>query len=279
MSGPGGGGRRGVPRLREGDSVACTYRGHGVVLAMGCALDRSFAEILGRAGGLCGGIGGSMHLADLSLGVIGSNAIVGGHLPIVVGAALAAQYLGTGAVSVAFFGDGATNIGAFHESCNLASIWKLPVVFVLENNHYGEYSPLATTTPLERLADRAVSYAMPGVYVDGNDVAAVRAVTREAVALARAGLGPTLIEADTYRQEGHSRSDPASYRPPGELEEWIKRDPIVRLAQSVRDAGLAGEQDLAELGQRALSDVRAAEDRALGWPEPEPEARLANVYS
>ncbi len=142
----------GVCASREGDSVACTYRGHGVVLAMGCALDRSFAEILGRAGGLCGGIGGSMHLADLSLGVIGSNAIVGGHLPIVVGAALAAQYLGTGAVSVAFFGDGATNIGGFHESCNLASIWKLPVVFVLENNHYGEYSPLATTTPLERLA-------------------------------------------------------------------------------------------------------------------------------
>jgi TPP-dependent pyruvate/acetoin dehydrogenase alpha subunit len=159
-----------------------------------------------------------MHLTDVSVGAFGSNAIVGAHLPITVGHALAAQHRRTRAVAVAFFGDGATNIGAFHESLNLAAIWKLPAVFVIENNHYGEYSPLSATTPIERLADRAASYGIPGVYVDGNDVVAVRATALDAVALARAGEGPTLIEADTYRQTGHSRSGPGAYRPPGELD-------------------------------------------------------------
>jgi pyruvate dehydrogenase E1 component alpha subunit len=265
--------------LERGDTTVCTYRGHGVVLAMGAAVDRSFGEILGRAGGLCGGKGGSMHLADLSLGAIGSNAIVGGHLPIAVGAGFAAQYLGTGAVSVAFLGDGATNIGAFHESCNLASIWKLPVIFVVENNHYGEYSPLASTTPVERLADRAATYAMVGTYVDGNDVSAVQAVTREALSRARAGDGPTLIEADTYRQQGHSRSDPASYRPPGELEAWLAKDPITRLCEALQAGGLASEEELAELGSEVLSEVKAAAEETLSWPEPSPSARFEDVYA
>jgi TPP-dependent pyruvate/acetoin dehydrogenase alpha subunit len=265
--------------LEPGDTSTCTYRGHGVVLAMGAPVDRCFGELLGRAGGLCGGKGGSMHLADLSIGAIGSNAIVGGHLPTAVGAGFAAQYLDTGAVSVAFFGDGATNIGAFHESCNLAAVWKLPVVFVLENNHYGEYSPLASTTPVERLADRAASYAMASSYVDGNDVSAVRATTREAIARARAGGGPTLIEADTYRQQGHSRSDPASYRPDGELDAWVEWDPISRLAQSVAAAGLANEQDLSELALEVLSEVRAAEEVALSWPEPDAATRFEDVYA
>jgi pyruvate dehydrogenase E1 component alpha subunit len=265
--------------LNEGDTAACTYRGHGVVLAMGSPVDRSFAEILGRAGGLCGGKGGSMHLTDFSVGAIGSNAIVGGHLPIVVGAAYAAQYLKTGAVSVAFFGDGATNIGSFHESLNLASVWKLPAIFVVENNHYGEYSPLATTTPVTRLADRAASYAMPGVYVDGNDVAAVQSVTREAIGRARAGLGPTLIEADTYRQEGHSRSDSAAYRPPGELDAWLEQDPIIRLEKSALREALANEDVLAELRRAVHDEVQAGEERALSWPEPELKTRFADVYA
>ena len=178
--------------LEAGDTVTCTYRGHGVVLAMGAPVDRSFGELLGRVGGLCGGKGGSMHLADLSVGVIGSNAIVGGHLPTAVGAGFAAQYLDNKAVSVAFFGDGATNIGAFHESCNLAAVWRLPVIFVLENNHYGEYTSVVTTTRLERFVDRAASYAMAGSWVDGNDVSAVRATMREAVSRACSGGGPTL---------------------------------------------------------------------------------------
>ncbi|MHB1930391.1 MAG: thiamine pyrophosphate-dependent dehydrogenase E1 component subunit alpha, partial [Acidimicrobiales bacterium] len=255
--------------LRPGDTATCTYRGHGVVLAMGAPLDRSFGEILGRRGGLCGGKGGSMHLADLSVGVLGSNAIVGAHLPMTVGAALAAQHLGTGAVSVAFFGDGATNIGAFHEACNLAGVWRLPALFVIENNHYGEYSPLRATTPIERLATRAASYGMPGVYVDGNDVTAVRHVAGEAVERARAGEGPTLIEADTYRQQGHSRSDPASYRPAGELEAWLAVDPLVRLERAVLDAGLATAEELAGRRAGTLAEVRVARDRALAWPEPE----------
>jgi TPP-dependent pyruvate/acetoin dehydrogenase alpha subunit len=198
--------------LREGDTTTCTYRGHGTILAQGAPLDRAFGEILGKAGGLCGGKGGSMHLTDLSIGALGSFAIVGAHLPISTGAAWAAQLLGTGAVSATFFGDGASNIGTFHETMNLAGIWKLPVVFVLENNLYGEYSPVATTTVNTNLSERAAAYGMPGVRVDGNDVLEVLAVTRTAVERARNGDGPTLIEAMTYRQSGHSRSDPAKYR-------------------------------------------------------------------
>lgn len=263
--------------LSPGDTMTCTYRGHGAVLAMGAPVDRSFGELLGRAQGLCGGKGGSMHLADLSVGALGSNAIVGGHLPTSVGAALASQYLGTGAVSVAFFGDGATNIGAFHESLNLASIWKLPAIFVIENNHYGEYSPLEATTPISRLADRAASYGMPGVYVDGNDVVAVRTVARDAVARARAGDGPTLVEADTYRQQGHSRSDPGAYRPDGELDSWIARDPITRLSEAA--AGTLGAERVDEIRDEVRREVKDAAERAIAWPQPEAEARFANVWA
>lgn len=265
--------------LRQGDTMTCTYRGHGAVLAMGAELDASFGEILGRAGGLCGGRGGSMHLTDVTKGALGSNAIVGAHLPIMVGAALSASYLGTGAVSVAFFGDGATNIGAFHESLNLASVWKLPAVFVIENNQYGEYSPLATTTPISRLADRAASYGMPGVFVDGNDVVAVRAVALQAVERARAGEGPTLIEADTYRQQGHSRSDPATYRPAGELDRWLARDPI-RLLEAAMTAGGEGAQERVRVvREAAAARVAEARERALSWPEPDVAERLKDVFA
>src|SRR5882757_4631378 len=212
--------------LAPGDTSTCTYRGHGTVLAMGAPLDESFGEILGKQAGLCAGKGGSMHLTDLRVGALGSFAIVGAHLPISAGAAWAAQLLGTGAVSATFFGDGAANIGTFHATLNLASTWKLPVLFVLENNLYGEYSPIASTTANPVLIDRAPGYGMPGVRVDGNDVIAVRDTAREAVRRARAGEGPTLIEAMTYRQLGHSRSDPGKYRPAGELESWLARDPI-----------------------------------------------------
>lgn len=265
--------------LRQGDTMTCTYRGHGAVLAMGSPLDRCFAEILGRANGVCGGKGGSMHLTDVSVGVLGSNAIVGGQLPIAVGAALAAQHLETGAVAVTFLGDGATNIGAFHESVNLAAIWRLPVVFVIENNQYGEYSPLALTTPIARLADRADSYGIPGVHVDGNDVAAVRAVAETAVERARAGDGPTLVEADTYRQQGHSRSDPATYRPQGELERWLARDPVTVLADRLVETGTATTEELDTLREQVREEVAAALERALSWPEPHPDARLEDVWA
>lgn len=265
--------------LGDGDTMTCTYRGHGAVLAMGADLDRSFAEILGRAGGLCGGRGGSMHLADVAKGALGSNAIVGAHLPITVGAALSASILKTGSVSVAFFGDGATNIGAFHESLNMAAIWKLPALFVIENNQYGEYSPLASTTPISRLADRADSYGIPGVFVDGNDIVSVRAVTERAVERARAGEGPTLIEADTYRQQGHSRSDPAKYRPEGELERWLARDPITLLEAAMTDANGAAAGRVAAIRNATMAAIIEAKRRALSWPEPDANDRMKDVFA
>ncbi len=265
--------------LADGDTMTCTYRGHGAVLAMGSAPDRCFGEILGRAGGLCGGKGGSMHFTDVAVGALGANAIVGANLPITVGAALAAQYQDTGAVSVAFFGDGATNIGAFHESVNLAAIWKLPAIFVIENNQYGEYSPVAATTPITRLADRAASYGIPGVFVDGNDITAMQQVTAEALDRARADDGPTLIEADTYRQAGHSRSDPGAYRPEGELERWLARDPIVLLEQAMARHDAQTEVGLRSIRDEVRADITQALERALSWPYPEADARFEDVYA
>jgi acetoin:2,6-dichlorophenolindophenol oxidoreductase subunit alpha len=265
--------------LRSGDTMTCTYRGHGAVLAMGAPVDRSMAEILGKANGLCQGKGGSMHLTDVSVGALGSFAVVGAHLPFTAGTALAAQYLGTGAVSLAFFGDGTTNIGAFHEALNLAAIWELPAIFVCENNLYGEYSPLATTTPVERLADRAAAYAMASDQVDGNDVLAVRNVAAAAVERARAGKGPTLIEALTYRQKGHSRTDPGAYRPSGELERWLERDPITLFESVLRDRGVASADELERSRSEVAESVRTATERALSWPDPDPETRFEDVYA
>lgn len=262
--------------LRANDTMSCTYRGHGAVLAKGAPLDRSFGEILGKANGLCGGKGGSMHLTDMTVGAIGSFAIIGAHLPIALGVAFAAQYRESDEVTLCFFGDGAVNIGAFHESLNMASVWKLPVIFVCENNLYGEYSPIASTTPIERLADRAASYAMPGIQVDGNDVGLVRTVVAEAAGRARAGEGPSLIEALTYRHKGHSRSDPATYRPAGELESWLERDPILLLEDKLVAEGIDRSR-CEHIRETAERDVIEALDRARSWPDPSPESRLEHV--
>jgi pyruvate dehydrogenase E1 component alpha subunit len=264
--------------MREGDTMTCTYRGHAATLAMGAPLDRAFGEILGKAEGLCGGKGGSMHLTDVSRGALGSFAIVGAHLPIAVGVAFAERYRETDAITVCFFGDGSTNIGAFHEALNLASIWRLPVVFVCENNLYGEYSPLASTTPIERLADRADAYGMAKACVDGNDVLAVRGVARDAIDRARRGEGPTLIEALTYRHKGHSRSDPASYRPEGELERWLEHDPIVVHERALVEAGVESAH-IEAVHTAAATAVTDALQRARGWPEPNPDARSEHVYA
>jgi pyruvate dehydrogenase E1 component alpha subunit len=264
--------------MAPGDTMTCTYRGHGAVLAMGAAPDAVFGEIMGRANGLCGGKGGSMHLTDVAIGAYGSFAIVGAHLPIAVGLAFASRYLDSESVSVCFFGDGTTNIGAFHEALNLAAVWRAPVLFVCENNRYGEYSPQNLTTPVERLADRAAAYAIPGVVVDGNDVFAVHAAAQGAIERARSGDGPTLIEALTYRQVGHSRSDPAKYRPEGELERWLARDPIVLLEAALLSAGVPAS-DLDERRQASAAEVAAALERAKSWPAPAPESRFANVWA
>jgi TPP-dependent pyruvate/acetoin dehydrogenase alpha subunit len=264
--------------LRENDSMVCTYRGHGAVLAMGAPLDRTFAEILGKADGLCAGKGGSMHLTDISVGAYGSIATVGAHLPIAVGLAFAGSYAGTNDACLCFFGDGSTNIGAFHEALNLAAIWQLPVIFVCENNLYGEYTAIALTTPITRLADRAASYGMPGVQVDGNDVEAVYRTVTEAAERAHAGNGPTLIEALTYRQKGHSRADPGRYRPQDEVDAWFARDPILLAETALLERGV-DRGVLDELRREAVERVRAAGARARSWAEPAVESRLEQVWA
>jgi acetoin:2,6-dichlorophenolindophenol oxidoreductase subunit alpha len=264
--------------LRPTDSMLCTYRGHGAVLAMGAPLDRTFAEILGKAEGLCAGKGGSMHLTDVSVGAYGSFAIVGAHLPIATGFGLAAKLTGADDVCVCMFGDGSVNIGAFHEAMNLAGVWKLPVVFLCENNLYGEYSPVARTTPIERLVERADGYAIPGVRIEGNDVAEVHETVSAAVARGREGGGPTFIEAMTYRHKGHSRTDPGTYRPKEEVDEWLARDPIPALEKVLLDKGVS-EERVAETRSTAEANVAEALERALAWPEPALDSRFEHIYA
>jgi TPP-dependent pyruvate/acetoin dehydrogenase alpha subunit len=264
--------------LAEGDTMTCTYRGHGAVLAKGAPLDRTFGEIMGKGNGLCGGKGGSMHLTDVSVGAYGSFAIIGAHLPIAVGLALGERYSGSDRVSLTYFGDGAANIGAFHEALNMASVFALPVVFFCENNLYGEYSPLASTTPITDLADRADAYNMAKAIIDGNDVDVVHAATLEAVQRGRAGGGPTLIEAKTYRHKGHSRTDPAKYRPEGELERWLERDPILLLERKLLAADIA-QTRLDQLRADAEARVIAALDTAKRWPDPDLSTRFDHVYA
>ena len=254
--------------LRADDYLTYTYRGHGTCIARGISLEAAFAEIFGRSTGVSGGLGGSMHLTDMKLGLLGSFAIVGAGIPVAVGAGISAKERGEGQVSITYFGDGATNIGAFHEAMNLAAVWRLPVIFVCENNLYGEYSPIATTTPVQDLAVRAASYAMSSSTVDGNDVLDVYRAASEAVARARQGDGPTLLECKTYRQCGHSRSDPAKYRPAGELEFWTLRDPIARFRGRVIEDGLLTQARLEELEARTRQEVAAAAARAANAPEP-----------
>lgn len=256
-----------IETLRHDDTLTYTYRGHGQVLARGMSPEAAFAEIFGRDTGCSRGLGGSMHLADLSRGLLGSFAIVGAGIPVAVGAALSAQLTGRGQVAMTFFGDGATNIGAFHESMNLAAVWKLPLIFVCENNLYGEYSPILLTTPFEDLARRAAGYDMPAQIVDGNDVAEVYHTTLRAVERARGGGGPSLIECKTYRYRGHSRSDPAKYRPPGELQSWLARDPITRCEAALAAAHFSAadlEAIRREIGRRLDDAFQKA--AAAPWP-------------
>ncbi len=261
--------------LRKGDTVTCTYRGHGHALAMGMTVKAMIAEMMGRASGCCRGKGGSMHMTDASIGLLGANAIVGAQLPIAVGAAMTAKYKKTGAISVTFFGDAATNIGAFHESLNLASVWKLPVIFVCENNRYGEYSPQHWTTPVEDLSVRAVSYNMPGITVDGQDVETVHAEFKAAAERARAGEGPTFLEMKTYRYMGHSRTDTGPYRPAGELDAWKQRDPILLLKTKMIADGQIDEVEFGEL--RDATERYIAE--VVEWAKREPYPTEADLLT
>ncbi len=268
-----------IAAMRPGDVQTNTYRGHGEALALGMESETAFAELMGRRTGGSGGVGGSMHLIDFSKGNIGANAIVGAGLPIAVGAAVAFQMQRKPNVALSFFGDGATNIGTFHEALNMAAIWKAPVVFIITNNLYGEYSPLRATTPLDDLARRAEPYGMPGIIVDGQDIEAVHAATSEAAERARRGEGPSLLEMKTYRYRGHSRSDPAKYRPEGELDRWKARDPIELLGKVIIADGLIGPNDPVEIRNEMQADIDAAAERAASAPFPTLEETRPYVYA
>ncbi|MER6159212.1 thiamine pyrophosphate-dependent dehydrogenase E1 component subunit alpha [Streptomyces sp. NPDC001868] len=262
--------------LRPDDYVFATYRGHHHALARGATPEECLAELMSRATGLCRAKGGSMHLTKASVGMLGSYAIVGAHLPMAVGASWSARLRGTEQLAVAFFGDGATNIGAFHEALNLAAVWKLPVLFVCENNLYMEYTPIADVTAVPRpAADRAPAYGIDGEVVDGNDVVLVRRAVARLADRARAGDGPGLLEARTYRHYGHSRADPATYRPADEVEHWLKHDPL-DLARA-RLAAL-GESTL-DVDARVERTVTEAVEAARNAPGPDPAEALTDVWA
>lgn len=265
--------------MRPDDYTFCTYRGHAHTLARGASMTGVLGELMGRECGLLGGKGGSMHLTDVANGVMGSYAIIGAHLPVAAGAAWSAQYRGTAQVAVCFFGDGTTNIGAFHEALNFAVVWKLPVVFVCENNLYMEYTPIDAVTAVKHpAADRAAAYGLAPVLVDGNDADEVYGAAVTHIEQARAGGGPALIEAVTYRHSGHSRADPAKYRPEGELERWLERDPVKRYRERLLGLGF-DEATLRDLENEALEKVDRATEAAKASPPPALDAIEKDVWA
>jgi TPP-dependent pyruvate/acetoin dehydrogenase alpha subunit len=265
--------------MRPDDYTFCTYRGHNHVISRGASMAGVMGELMGRGGGLMGGKGGSMHLISVEHGAMGSYAIVGAHLPVAAGAAWSAQLRKSGQVSVCFFGDGTTNIGAFHEALNLAAVWKLPVIFVCENNQYMEYTPIGTVTAVDHpAADRAGAYGLESILIDGNDVDVVYATATTAIARARAGDGPSLIEAETYRHGGHSRADPATYRPPDEVKAWLERDPVVTYRKRLIDEGVQTSR-IEAIEAAMLAEVETSIDEARAMPQPSDDRMSTNVWA
>jgi len=265
--------------LRKDDYITSTHRGHGHCIAKGAELKRTMAEILGKKTGYCKGKGGSMHIADFAVGMLGATAVVGAGLPIAVGAALSAKLRKTDQVAACFFGEGASNQGTFHESINMASAWTLPVIFVCENNLYAMGTRQSRIMNLEDIADRAASYGIPGVKVDGNDVLAVFEASQKAVDRARRGDGPTLVECKTYRHKGHSRVDPAKYRPKEEVEQWMARDPLRRFKETLLQNSLFSEAELRGVEEKVAVGIEEAVKFALQSPYPAPEEALEDVYA
>src|ERR1700754_3462850 len=265
--------------MQKGDHSFCTYRGHAHTLARGVPVEKVLGELMQRDNGLMRGKGGSMHLTSAEHGVMGSYAIIGAHLPIACGAALRAQYKGDKDVTVCFFGDGTTNIGAFHEALNFAAIWKLPVVFVCENNLYMEYTPIADMTAVkDPAAGRASAYGLEPIIVDGQDADAVYRVAKKAFDKARSGGGPSLIECLTYRYSGHSRADPAKYRPEGELERWKQRDPIKIYRERLEQFGIA-EEVIVKIEEETARMVDAATEACKAAPPPSMDLLTTDVYA
>lgn len=264
--------------LQDDDYVATTHRGHGHCLARGMEVDSMMAELFARGAGICHGKGGSMHIADPRKGLLGANAIVGASLPLAVGAGMSSKHLKQGRVAVAFFGEGAVNQGAFHEAVNLAAIWDLPVIFVCENNIYAEFSDSRTLTRVPAVVDRCGAYGIEARAVDGNDAVAVAALTAEAAARCRAGDGPFLIEAETYRWHGHYEGDSQPYKPEDEATEWRARDPLEVSAARLTEGGEASSDELDVIRAEALAEVEASIERARTLPAPDPEEAYADVY-
>ena len=265
--------------LNQDDVITSTHRGHGHLIAKGGEPKFMMAELAARSTGYCGGKGGSLHMTDFDLGILGANGIVAGGIPSAVGAALAFQMRGEQRVALAFFGDGATNEGAFHEAANLAGLWKLPVIFFCENNLYGEGTPQDKQSPVPDLAVRAESYAFPGVIVDGNNVLAVFEATQLAVERARNGEGPTFIEGKTYRYRGHYEGDPMLYRTKEELAEWRQKDPIATYRQRLIANQTTTEDELQALDEQVQLSLDEAVQFASESPQPQPESALEGVYS
>lgn len=260
--------------LREDDYIGSTHRGHGHLVARGADLKRMMAEILGKQTGYSKGKGGSMHIMAMDKGILGANGIVGGEIPIALGAAYSAKYRETDQVTLAFFGDSATNEGTFHESINMAAAWDLPIIFVIENNLYGISVDIRRVTKEQQLSKRAVGYGIPGVTVDGNDVFAVYDVCRKAVDRARKGEGPTLIECNTYRWQGHHVGDPGDYRPAEEVAQWKANEPIDRLVRK----GFLKEQEIKEINAMVEAEIQESCRFAEESPYPEPEEAYTDVF-
>lgn len=264
--------------LTDSDYITSTHRGHGHCIAKGAELAPALAELMGKATGYCQGRGGSMHIADISKGNLGANAVVGAGIPIAVGGALAAKLRGKNQVAVTFFGDGASNEGTAHEAMNLASVWKLPVIFICENNGFGISTPVKQSTSVKDISARAVAYDMPGYTVDGNDVFAIDEVMQKALDRARKGDGPTLIECKTYRWLGHWTGDPQVYRTREEVEAWKKKCPIRRLENYIIDNGIASKEELQKIEEDVTFAVNEAEEFALNSPQPDVAQVLDNVF-
>lgn len=265
--------------LRTEDYITSTHRGHGHVIAKGGKTDRMMAELYGKKTGYNKGKGGSMHIAEVDVGILGASGIVAAAIPIAGGAALSAKMRGTDQVTVCFFGDGACNTTRFHEGVNLASIWKLPIVYVIENNMYAETTPISYAANIPNIADRAAAYGIPGKTVDGNDVLAVYEAVGEAVARARKGEGPTLVECKTCRHHGHYEGDTDTYRTKQELGECHKRDPIPRFRKKLVEMGVLTEKDADKIGQEINEEIEEAVKFAEESPLPAPEETLEDVYA
>lgn len=269
-----------IAAISDGDLITSNHRGHGQTIAMEIDLNEMMAEIMGKATGTCKGKGGSMHIADLDKGNLGANGIVGGGMGMAIGAALTQQMKKTGKIVVCCFGDGAVNEGTFHETLNLASIWKLPVIFYSINNHYGISTPITSVINVDYNYRRASAYGVPGHFIeDGNDLLAVYNKFKEVVKYVRDGNGPVLVEAMTYRWYGHSTSDPGKYRTKLEVDEWKKKDPILQYKNNLLETGLATEKELDDINQKSIDAVEASVQFALESPEPTLESAFTDIFA